>query len=246
MIDLPRDSQRVLVVDDDERIRQMVSRYLEEAGYQVSVAPDGEGLREELRLRPVDLILLDLVLPGDDDGLTLAREIRRTSDVPIIMLSGRDEVVDRVVGLEVGADDYISKPFHLREVLARVRTVLRRHHHSGSQAREENDRTIRFSGWLLDPQRRLLSSPRGEEVDLTTGEFELLLALARHPGRVFSRDALMTATRGRHHEAFDRSIDTQIARLRKKLDFEAADAHALIKSVRGIGYVFTGHVAAAR
>jgi two-component system phosphate regulon response regulator OmpR len=186
----------------------------------------------------VDVILLDLVMPGED-GLTLAREIRANSDVGIIMLTGRDDVLDRIVGLEVGADDYIAKPFHLREVLARVKSVLRRREPRATSgtARE----VVRFEGWRLDLARRQLVSPTGEAVELTTGEFDLLAALAKHPGRVFGREALMDLTRGRSWEAFDRTIDAQVARLRKKIETDPKKP-MLIKSVRNVGYVFTGKI----
>jgi len=192
---------------------------------------------------PVDVILLDVVMPGQD-GLTIAREIRATSDVGIIMLTGRDEVLDRVVGLEVGADDYIAKPFHLREVLARVKSVLRRRKPAqdpavGSKATGED--VIRFDGWLLDTARRRLVSPSGDDVALTSGEFDLLAALAKHPGRVFSREALMEHTRGRGMRAFDRTIDAQIARLRKKIEPNPKNP-TIVKSVRAVGYVFARKV----
>ena len=160
------------------------------------------------------------------------------------MLTGRGEVLDRVVGLEVGADDYIAKPFHLREVLARVKSVLRRRKlvsEIPSTDRESTDQTVRFDGWLLDTARRQLVSPKGEDVLLTTGEFDLLTALLKHPGRVLGREALMDLTRGRSWEVFDRTIDAQIARLRKKIEADPKKP-ALVKSVRGVGYVFTGKV----
>jgi two-component system phosphate regulon response regulator OmpR len=187
----------------------------------------------------VDVILLDVVMPGED-GLTLAREIRAISDVGIIMLTGRDDVLDRIVGLEVGADDYIAMPFHLREVLARVKSVLRRR---GSPRMPSGmaDQVIRFEGWRLDVACRQLVSPTGEAVALTTGEFDLLASLARHPGRVFGREALMDLTRGRSWGAFDRTIDAQVARLRKKIEVDPKKP-MLVKSVRSVGYVFTGKV----
>ncbi|MCO5090952.1 response regulator [Bosea sp. (in: a-proteobacteria)] len=237
-------SAHVLVVDDDPRIRRMLIRYFEEEGYHVSAVADGSGMRDALQRNAIDIVLLDLILAGGEDGLMLAREIRTRSEMPIIMLTGRDDVVDRIVGLEMGADDYIAKPFHLREVLARLRTVLRRHHPGPVQSTDaEDEDVIRFSGWMLDPLERRLVSPEGEDVTLTTGEFDILLVMARHPGRVFSRDTLMNLTRGRNYEAFDRAIDTQIARLRKKIE-TGKKAPTLIKSVRGIGYVFTGQSSA--
>jgi two-component system phosphate regulon response regulator OmpR len=231
-------NEHILVVDDDVRIRQMLIRYFEDEGYRVTGAADGAAMRDCLQRTSIDIILLDLVLPGGEDGLMLAREVRARSDVPIIMLTGRDDVVDRIVGLEVGADDYIPKPFHLREVLARLRTVLRRRQPAPVQRAEAGD-TIHFDGWRLDLGCRQLITAAGTEIILTTGEFEMLAALARHPGRVFSRDVLMDLTHGRSLEAFDRTIDAQIARLRKKIEPDPKQP-TLIKSVRGVGYVFTG------
>src|SRR5277367_4446358 len=227
----------ILVVDDDQRIRQMLTRYFEQEGYRISVAADGPTMRAQLN-DSVDVILLDVVMPGED-GLTLAREIRAISDVGIIMLTGRDDVLDRIVGLEVGADDYIAKPFHLREVLARVKSVLRRREPRATPGTANE--VVRFEGWLLDLACRQLVSPTGKAVELTTGEFDLLAALAKHPGRVFGREALMDLTRGRSWEAFDRTIDAQVARLRKKIEADPKKP-ALVKSVRGVGYVFTGKV----
>ena len=240
MSDTQGRSEHVLVVDDDARIRRMLLRYLEDEGYRVSAAADGASMRERLSRSPVDIILLDLTLPGGEDGLTLARDLRSRSDVPIIMLTGRDDVVDRIVGLEVGADDYIAKPFHLREVLARVKTVLRRRQPaSEAAARSGAGEIIKFEGWRLDLDRRQLLGADGGEVELTTGEFDMLVVLARQPGRVFTRDMLMNLTRSRDFAAFDRTIDAQIVRLRKKIERDPKKP-ALIKSVRGIGYVFTG------
>jgi two-component system phosphate regulon response regulator OmpR len=230
----------ILVVDDDARIRQMLARYFEDEGFQVSAVADGRAMRAQLEHKPVDLILLDLVLPGED-GLSLAREIRSRSNTPIIMLTGRDDVVDKVVGLEVGADDYIGKPFHLREVLARVKTVLRRHKPASAPAAVQMDAPIRFDGYAVDIARRQLLGPDGEEVTLTTGEFDMLAVMIKRPGHVFTRETLMEQTRGRQWDVFDRTIDAQIARLRKKLD-SGSTSLQLIKSVRGVGYVFTGKI----
>ncbi len=240
MAEPPLRQEHLLVVDDDGRIRQMLARYFEEEGYRVTAVVDGKAMREALARGAADLVLLDLMLGPGESGLDLARDLRSRSDIPIIMLTGRDDVVDRIVGLEVGADDYIAKPFHLREVLARIKTVLRRRgkvdRPSDSASAEQ---LIRFDGWQLDLDRRRLSRPDGSEVVLTTGEFEILAVMARHPGRVFSRDMLMDLTRGRQLEAFDRTIDAQIARLRKKVETDARNP-LLVKSVRGVGYVFTG------
>lgn len=230
--------EHILVVDDDSRIRQMLSRYFEAEGYRVSLAGDGIEMRECLDNHSIDIILLDLVLPGED-GLALARDLRARSDLPIIMLTGRNDVVDTVVGLEVGADDYITKPFHLREVLARVRGVLRRRqpppsHDAGDPALE----IYIFEGLRLDVARRQLLSVDGSEILLTTGEFDMLCVLVKHAGRVLQRERLMDLTRSRNLEAFDRTIDAQIARLRRKIERDPSQP-AIIKSVRGVGYVFS-------
>jgi two-component system phosphate regulon response regulator OmpR len=231
---------RLLVVDDDARIRQMLARYFEDEGYRVTAVADGSAMRAELAIAAVSLILLDVVLPGGEDGYSLAREIRSRSDVPIIMLTGRDEVTDRVVGLEIGADDYIAKPFHLREVLARVRSVLRRRQPATPAGAHTPDAEVyRFDGWRLDIARRELVSEASGAVELTTGEFDMLAVFVKHPGRVMTREMLMELTRGRSWDAFDRTIDAQIARLRKKIE-EVASEPKLIKSVRGVGYVFAG------
>jgi two-component system phosphate regulon response regulator OmpR len=229
----------LLIVDDDARIRQMLQTYFEGEGFRVSAVGDGAAMRAQLARGPVDLILLDLVLPGED-GLTLAREVRAQSDTPIIMLTGRDDVVDKVVGLEVGADDYIAKPFHLREVLARAKTVLRRRRPLPAAAGPADD-AIRFDGYRLDLARRQLVGPDGRQIDLTTGEFDMLAALARAPGRVFTREALMEQTRNRQWNVYDRAIDAQIARLRRKIE-AGESAPRLIKSVRGVGYLFAGKI----
>ena len=233
---------RVVVVDDDPRIRTMLSRYLEDEGFAVGLAENGASFRAELARESADLVLLDINLPGED-GLTLARELRaRSPEIGIIMLTGRGDVIDRVVGLEVGADDYISKPFHLREVLARIKTVLRRSRRAAAGPEEGTEHElVRFDGWRLDLARRRLTDPDGQEVQLTSGEFDLLRVFAEHPHKVLDRDRLMDLTRGRDWSVYDRSIDTQVSRLRKKIEKDPAYP-ALIKSVRGVGYVFAAQV----
>jgi two-component system phosphate regulon response regulator OmpR len=243
MAKIEENAVHILVVDDDQRIRHMLVRYFEQEGYRVSAVADGAAMRAQLNRSRVDVILLDVVMPGVD-GLTLAHEIRAASDVGIIMLTGRDDVLDRVVGLEVGADDYIAKPFNLREVLARVKSVLRRRGallDKPTRSPAAGEEVVRFDGWRLDIVRRQLVSPRGEDVALTTGEFDLLGVLVKHPGRVLGREALMDLTRGRSWEAYDRTIDAQIVRLRKKIEVDPKNP-TLVKSVRGVGYVFTGKV----
>ena len=234
----------ILVVDDDPRIRQMLTRYFEDEGFRVRAVESGRAMFDAISREPADLVLLDLVMPGED-GLAVARELRARSEIGIIMLTGRSDIVDRVVGLEVGADDYVAKPFHLREVLARVKSVLRRLRPAVAPMQDcasaDAEGKLRFEGWCLDRQRRELTAPDGRVVPLTTGDFELLEAFATHPARVLNRDRLMDLTKGRDWEAFDRSIDNQVSRLRKKIE---ADPHnpVLIKSVRGVGYIFTPDV----
>lgn len=223
----------------------MLSQYLTAEGFRVSTAESGAAMRECLAHTKIDMVLLDLVLPGED-GFQLAREIRSQSSAGIIMVTGRSDVVDTVVGLEVGADDYIAKPFHLREVLARIKSVLRRLQPAAAPVSSagsvlEAGEEIRFDGWQLDLGRRELKTPSGSLIPLTTGEFDLLVTFVRHPGRVLNRDMLMDLTRGRHWEAFDRTIDAQVARLRRKIEPDPKSP-ALIKSVRGVGYVFTGRI----
>ena len=235
----------ILVVDDDPRVRDMLGRYFEGEGFLVSQAESGETMREQIAGTRFDAILLDLGLPGED-GLTLAREIRSESSIPIIIITGKGDMVDRVVGLEMGADDYITKPFHLREVLARVRTVLRRSAPQAQRAPEANSEAsagerLGFAGWQLDLMKRELRSPDGRPVALTTGEFDLLSAFARHPNRPLNRDQLMDLVHGRDWNPFDRSIDTQVGRLRKKIERDPKEPE-LIKTVRGHGYVFTSKI----
>lgn len=239
------DKCHILVVDDDPRIRDMLARYFEGEGFQVSQAQDGPSMRQQTAGTSFDLILLDLNLPGED-GLSLAREIRSQSSVPIIMVTGKGDMVDRVVGLEMGADDYITKPFHLREVLARVRTVLRRSSQpiqapAETVPKEEAGERLGFDGWQIDLAKRELMSPKGKPVALTTGEFDLLSAFVGSPNRPLNRDQIMDLVRGRDWSPFDRSIDTQVGRLRKKIEADPAEPQ-LIKTVRGVGYLFTPKV----
>jgi len=234
-------SAHILVVDDEPDIVEVLRRYLATQGYTVSTAGDGSAMRRVMAATPVDLVLLDLGLPGED-GLALMRALRHESSAAVIVVTGRGDTFDRIVGLEVGADDYIAKPFDVREVGARVRSVLRRtlDRNPGLVSAARSD-IIRFAGWTLDLGARRLESPRGTEVNLTTGEFDLLAALAGAPGRVLSRDELLEATRNREAGPFDRTIDVQVGRLRRKI--EADPQHPeLIKSVRGAGYVFTSKV----
>jgi DNA-binding response OmpR family regulator len=229
----------ILVVDDQQEICDLVREYLADEGFHVSTANDGAGLREEMARSKVDLVILDLMLPGED-GLQLARELRGESDIGIIMLTGRSETVDRIIGLEMGADDYLPKPFHLRELLARVRSVMRR---AASRAAERSGGErprVRFADWILDLSSRELLSPAGADVRLT-GEFELLAALVNHANQVLSRDRLLDLSRHREAGPFDRTIDVQVGRLRRKLEDDPKNP-TMIKTVRGGGYMFTPSV----
>ncbi|NMA97106.1 MAG: response regulator [Phyllobacteriaceae bacterium] len=226
--------QHILVVDDDAQIRRMLRRCLEDEGFAVSESTDGSNIDAAL-LGAIDLVTLDLNL-GRADGLAVARHIRHLSEVPIIMITGKGDMIDRIVGLELGADDYIAKPFHLREVLARIRSVLRRSASAAPRALADN--VIRFDGFTLDESRRSLTGPDGNNIELTTGEFDLLLVFARHAHQVLDRDRILDLLKGQNWTPNDRSIDNQVARLRKLIETDTRHPR-LIKTVRGAGYSFT-------
>ena len=235
----------ILIVDDEHQVRALLRARFEKEGFEVSEAKDAVELRSRLDGRPIDLITLDLTL-GRDDGLALAREIRAKLNVPIIMISAKDEEIDRVVGLELGADDYITKPFSPREVVARVRAVLRRYGASspcaaGVVMEGPNGLRLAFAGGILDTARREVLSDSGTPIDLTTTEFNLLELFLRHPQRVLTRDEIMNLLKGQDWNAFDRSVDSSIARLRKKIEPDA-DRPRHIKTVRSVGYVFSSEV----
>ena len=232
------DSPHIVIVDDEPAIRDVIRSCFELEGYRISEAGDGAQLFAIIDRGPVHLITLDLTL-GREDGLAVAREIRARSDVPIIMVTGKGDPIDRIVGLEIGADDYIAKPFHVREVLARVRSVLRRQQGRGTPQADEQ---LGFAGWVLDCNRRELRSPDGRACPLTTTEYDLLEAFARHPNRVLTRDQIMDLVRGPDWNANDRAVDNQIGRLRRKMDGNGGDGGELIKSVRGVGYMFAATV----
>jgi two-component system phosphate regulon response regulator OmpR len=215
---------------------------LEPEGYRVSEAQDGKSVFSVLDTGKVDLITLDLTL-ALEDGLDIARRVRSLAPVPIIMITGKGDTIDRIVGLELGADDYISKPFHLREVLARVRSVLRRSQERGLSGDQQSQRNkvLHFANWILDCDKRELRSTTGNLCQLTTAEFELLAILVQRPNRVLSRDTLLDLLKGQDWAAYDRIIDTQVARLRKKIEVNP-EAPELIKTVRGVGYSFTADV----
>lgn len=234
----------ILVVDDDREIRDLLSRFLRKNGYRVDVAADGNEMKRMLDAARIDLIVLDRVLPGKD-GLTLCRELRTSSRVPIILLTLLGADTDRIIGLEVGADDYLAKPFNPHELLARVKAVLRRTTELPVQNSLQKAPVLRFSGWALDRSRRRLQSPAGAIVSLTDGEFDLLVALAEHPQIVLTREQLLDLARGRSAIAFDRSIDMQVTRLRRRIEADP-EAPEFIKTVRNKGYVFTPEVAGER
>ena len=233
---------RILLVDDEQSIQTLLSYPLRRDGYEVVQAVDGREALDRFDERPFDLVVLDVMLPKLD-GLEVCRRLRSRSAVPIIMLTAKSEEIDKVVGLEIGADDYITKPFDLRELLARVKAVLRRTHgdadavSTGPAARLKH----RFAGWELDVAARRLLDPERREVALTSGEFDLLSTFVDHAGRVLSRDFLLEQTRGREAGPFDRTIDVQIGRLRRKIERDADDPQ-LIKSVRGAGYILVAPV----
>jgi two-component system, OmpR family, response regulator len=228
----------ILIVDDDAEIRRLAGKFLREHGHKVTAAQDAREMREAMAAGPVDLIILDIMLPGVS-GLDLCRDLRRSSNVPIIMLTARGSDVDRIVGLELGADDYLAKPFNPRELLARIHAVLRRTRPSDAVPTVGGS-SLKFSGWTLDTRRRELTNPEGAVVDLSTGEYDLLLTFLEHPQRVLNRDQLMDAAKNRTATGFDRAIDIQVSRLRKKL--ESHGSLEMVKTVRGAGYFFAPEV----
>ncbi len=228
-------SPHILIVDDDREIRDLLSRFLTRNGFRVSVAREEREMRKALQDSGIDLIVLDAMLPGKD-GFTICRELRATGNMPIIMLTAVGDETDRIVGLEMGADDYVAKPFNPRELLARMRAVLRRATLPG-RGPEPASGLLRFAGWTLDAGRRQLLSPEGALVTLSTGEFDLLLAFVERPQRTLSREQLLDLARGRGPVPFDRSIDVQVSRLRRKIEVDPR-APEIIATVRGGGYVF--------
>jgi two-component system, OmpR family, response regulator len=238
-------TKRVLTVDDDPAIRDLVRDYLSEHGVTVLTAASGAEMSRIMDTEKVDLVVLDVKMPGED-GFSLARTLRNKSSVPIIMLTGQGHEVDRVLGLELGADDYVTKPFSPRELLARVRAVLRRHDLAAQAAAARGEparidvRAYQFSGWELTTGTRKLTSPTGEKIDLTNGEFSLLVTFLRAPKSILSRDQLLEGSR-LHADIYDRSIDVQILRLRRKIE-ENANEPKLIRTERGAGYFFDSDV----
>ena len=233
----------ILIVDDDAEIRGLIREYLQKHGYRVATAANGRELRSAAQTAPPDLIVLDLMLPGED-GLELCRELRTDSNVPIIMLTARGDETDRIVGLEMGADDYLPKPFSPRELLARIKSVLRRARALPENLKREEVSSFRFAGWMLDVVTRSLTSPQGVVVPLGGTEFRLLRIFLDHPNRVLTRDQLIDLMLSRDANPFDRAIDVQVSRLRHRLGDDAKEP-AIIKTVRSQGYVLAAEVAAA-
>lgn len=235
--DISAREAHILVVEDDGEMRTLIAKFLRQNGYRVTGARDGREMWETLDNAPVDLILLDVMLPGQS-GLDLTRALRAKTRVPIIMVTARGDETDRIVGLELGADDYIPKPFSRPELLARIRAVLRRSQPVDEMrmARTVSDRIL-FAGWALDTRRRELAAPDGTAVDLSGGEYDMLLAFCEHPQRVLTRDQLLDLARNRVSDNIDRSVDVMVSRLRRKVE-PTDDSPAIIKTIRGAGYMF--------
>ncbi|MNK62210.1 Transcriptional regulatory protein OmpR [compost metagenome] len=233
-------SPHILVVDDHSEIRDLLKRFLEQHGMRVSCARDGKEMKRLLDEREFDLLVLDLMMPGED-GLTLCRELRVKSRLPIIMLTAMGEETDRIIGLEMGADDYLAKPFNPRELLARIKAVMRRTQVESQPVPETLTRDLRFDRWLLDINRRELVDEEGVGMSLSTAEFDLLKVFLERPQRVLSRDQLLDLARGREAVAFDRAIDTLVSRLRRKLERDPKNPE-LIKTIWGGGYLFAADV----
>jgi len=230
----------ILVVDDHREIRDLLSRYLTKNGMRVTVADGGAAMRRAFRDGAIDLVVLDIMMPGED-GLSLCRHLRETTELPVVLLTAVAEETDRVVGLEMGADDYVTKPFNPRELLARIKAVLRRTRAMPPQRETLDGPRVKFDRWILDVAQRELIGADGIAVPLSTGEFLLLQAFLGHPGRVLSREQLLDLTRGRSAIAFDRSVDNQVSRLRRKIELDPKNP-TMIKTVWGGGYVFAAEV----
>nr|WP_092161782.1 response regulator transcription factor [Bosea sp. CRIB-10] len=226
----------VLVVDDDRQIRLLVARLLRASGYRVTGAANGDEMKQLLASTSIDLVVLDVMLPGSS-GFDLCRELRKDSLIPIIMLTARGEESDRIAGLDIGADDYLSKPFSPRELVARINAIMRRMRVNGATNSLTPARGFVFAGWTLDVVRRELLDPHGAVVDLSTGEFDMLRALVEAPGKILSRDHLLDLAKNRVATGFDRVVDVQISRLRRKIEVDPEGA-PMIKTIRGTGYMF--------
>jgi len=230
----------ILVVDDHGEIRSLIAKYLTKHGYRVSAADGGVAMKRLLRAGAIDLVVLDIMMPGED-GLSLCRHLRATTDLPVILLTAMAEETDRIVGLEIGADDYVTKPFNPRELLARIKAVLRRAHSLPWRRDGDAADRVRFDRWTFEPNRREVTDEAGTVVPLSTADARLLSAFIAHPRMVLTRDQLLDLTQGRAAKAFDRSIDNQVSRLRRKIERDPK-APRLIKTVWGGGYMFTANV----
>jgi two-component system OmpR family response regulator len=230
----------ILVVDDARDIREPLVRYLKESGYRASAADSAAAARRAMRTSGIDLVILDIMMPGED-GLSLCRSIRESSGIPVIMLTARGEELDRIVGLEVGADDYVAKPFNPRELLARVGAVLRRTNTLPPRLRGPTAERYRFGEWTFNAAQREIVGPEGLALPLSSGEFKLLMAFLERPKVALSREQLLDLTKGRDAEVFDRSIDNQVSRLRRKIEQDPKNPR-YIKTVWGGGYMFTSDV----
>lgn len=234
----------IAVVDDHQEIRELVARYLEQHGYRVTTAENSEAFRKQLAGESFDLVVLDIMMPGED-GLSLCRDLRASSSLPVIFLTAMAEDTDRIVGLELGGDDYLTKPFNPRELLARIRAVLRRSKSAeGNETDISHGDRVRFADKTLDVARQEVTGPDGVAVPLSSAEFRLLSVFLKHPGKVLSRDELLDLTSGREADVWDRSIDNQVSRLRRKIETDPRNP-GLIKTHWGDGYCFTGKVARA-
>jgi two-component system OmpR family response regulator len=239
----PSPTPHILIVEDDREIGALIARYLRENNCRATHVFDGRNLNELLETRRIDLAILDLMLPGED-GLSLCQRMRQRSHVPILILTAKGQEIDRIVGLEMGADDYLTKPFNPRELLARIRAILRRNGLAALTPIENHSRVLRFDGWSIDRGLRELHSPDGTRISVTGAEFDLLQAFCERPGRVLSRDQLVEVTHGREAAAFERSIDILISRLRRKIERDPQHPE-MIKTIRSGGYLFTPSVMAA-
>jgi two-component system, OmpR family, response regulator len=230
-------SPHILVVEDDRETRNLIAKYLRTNACNVTTATDGREMVRAMTDRRVDLLILDVMLPGED-GLSLCRKVRSESQTPIIMLTARSEDVDRIMGLEMGADDYLGKPFNPRELLARINAVLRRQVAAKIASATDGASVLAFAGWRIDLRLRELRNPDGARVAMTSAEFDLLQTFCERPGRVLSRDSLLDLTQGRNAGSFERSIDVLVSRIRRKIETDPQDA-TMIKTVRSGGYMFT-------
>ena len=234
------DDIRILLVDDEASLREPLAEYLEGQGFHVDQAEDAAAARSLLLARPFDIILMDIMMPGED-GLSLCRHVIEQMDVPVIFISAKTEDTERIIGLELGADDYVTKPFNPRELVARIKAVLRRTTKNGDSGANGNGRVYRFSGWTLKTDERALLDKDGVNISLSTGEYQLLLALLSRAGQVLNRDQLLEITQGREANPFDRAIDNQVSRLRRKIEADPKNP-AIIKTIWGGGYVLNGEV----